>query len=165
MNELQPNEDVLEQYKQPHFNPNKVRVGVKLLIPLDYWSESVECECWIDELYYPSIKLITLDMALASVSLVGKAIVRFKKGMYDIALLSHFNDDKFNKMGLFDVRRFSVKKETYLITIYNNIHPCTDSIREDTSLDSNYQGVSYGLDDMIMTYYDFEDMKKKRLTI
>ena len=56
------------------------------------------------------MKLITLDMELASVLLVGKVIVRFKKGVYDIALLSHVNDDEFNEMSLFDVRRFSVEK-------------------------------------------------------
>ena len=75
-----------------------------------HWSESVECEWWIDESYHPSMKLITLDMELASVLLVGKVIVRFKKGVYDIALLSHVNDDEFNEMSLFDVRRFSVEK-------------------------------------------------------
>ena len=49
------------------------------------------------------------------VLLVGKIIVRVKKGVYDIALLSHVNDNKFNNMSLFDVRRFSANKETYLI--------------------------------------------------
>ena len=77
---------------------------------MGHWSDSVECEWWIDESYHPSMKLITLDMALASVLLVGKVIVRFKKGVYDIALLSHVNDDEFNEISLFDVRRFSVEK-------------------------------------------------------
>ena len=93
VNDLQPNEDVLGHYQQPHFNPNKVRVGVKLPIPLDRWSYSVECEFWIDESCHPSMKLITLDMALSSVLLVGKVIGRFKKEAYDLALLSHVNDN------------------------------------------------------------------------
>ena len=43
VNDLQPNECVLERYQQPYFNPNKVRVGVKMLISLAHWSEYVEC--------------------------------------------------------------------------------------------------------------------------
>ena len=43
MNDLQPNEDILGRYQQPHFDTNKVRVGFKLLIPLAHWSESGEC--------------------------------------------------------------------------------------------------------------------------
>ena len=37
VNNLQLNEDVLGFYQQSHFNTNKVRVGFKLLITLDYW--------------------------------------------------------------------------------------------------------------------------------
>ena len=80
--------------------------------------------------------------------------------MYYIALLSNFSDNGFNEMGLFDVSRFAVEKETYLRTIYSIIHPCPDSIRGDASLDSSDQGVSYGLDDMIINYSEFEDMGK-----
>ena len=49
VNDLQPNEDVLGRYQKPHFNPNKVSFGVKMLIPLANWSDSVECEWWLDE--------------------------------------------------------------------------------------------------------------------
>ena len=80
--------------------------------------------------------------------------------MYDISLLSHVNGNEFNNLSLFDVRRFSVKKETYLRKIYNYIHPCPGIILEDESLDRNYQGVSYVLDDTVITDYSFEDMKK-----
>ena len=55
---------------------------------------------------------------------------------------------------------FSVKKESYLRKIYNYIHPCPGIILEDESLDRNYQGVSYVLDDTVITDYSFEDMKK-----
>ena len=75
------------------------------------------------------------------VLLVGKIIVRVKKGVYDIALLSHVNDNKFNNMSLFDVRRFSANKETYLIKIHNNSHPYPDITREDALPDRNDQGV------------------------
>ena len=44
MNNLKPNEDVIGYYKQPYLDPNKVGVGVKLLIPLAHWSDSAECE-------------------------------------------------------------------------------------------------------------------------
>ena len=91
-----------------HINPNKIRVGVKLLIPLGHWSDSVECEWWIDESYHPSMKLITLDMALASMLLSVKVIGRVKKVLYCISLLSHDNDNEFNEMSLFYVRRFAV---------------------------------------------------------
>ena len=47
VNYLQPNEDIIGHYQHPQFNPNKVRVGVKLLIPLAHWSYPVECELWI----------------------------------------------------------------------------------------------------------------------
>ena len=63
MNYLQPNEDVLGRYQNPHFDTNKVRVGVKLLIPLSLLSYYVEFEWWIDESYHPSMKLITIDMS------------------------------------------------------------------------------------------------------
>ena len=105
------------------------------------------------------MKSITLDMVLAIVLLVGKVIGRVKKGLYDIVLISHVNDDEFNKMILFDVRRFLVEKENYLITIYNISHTCHDSIPEDASLDGNDQGISYGLGDTIINYSDFEDIK------
>ena len=95
-------------------------------------------------------------MALASVLLVGKVIGRVKKVVYDISLLSLVNDDEFNNMSLSDVRIFSVKKETYLSTIYNNIHTCSDSILKDASLHGNDQGVSYGLDYTIINDSDFE---------
>ena len=36
--------------------------------------------------------------------LVVKVIGRVKMGVYDIALLSHVNDEYFNEMSLFDVR-------------------------------------------------------------
>ena len=160
VNDLQPNEDVLGRYQQPHLNPNKVRFVVKMFIPLSHWSDYVECVWWPDESCHSSIKLINLDMTLASMLLVGKVIGRVKKGVYDIALLSHVNDDEVNEMSLFDVRIFAVKKETYLITIYNNSHPCTDSIKSDSSLDGNYQGVSYGLYDTTNNDSDFEDMEK-----
>ena len=48
MNDLKPNEDITGCYQHPNFNRNKVRVGVKLLIPLAHWSDSVECEWWIE---------------------------------------------------------------------------------------------------------------------
>ena len=63
MNDLQPNEDVLGSFQRPQLNSNKFRVGVKQLIPLARWSDSVECEWWLDESYNPSMKLITLDMS------------------------------------------------------------------------------------------------------
>ena len=100
-------------------------------------------------------------MALASVLLVGKVIGRVKKVVYDISLLSHVNDDEFNNMSLSDVRIFSVKKETYLSTIYNDSRPCPDSIQEDVLLDGNYQGVSYSLDDTIIYDSGFEYMGKR----
>ena len=56
--------------------------------------------------------------------------------------------------------RFAVEKETDLITIYNIIHPCPDSIWEDASLDGNDQGVPYSLYDAINNDSDFEDTKK-----
>ena len=87
------------------------------------------------------MKLITLYIALAIVLLVGKVIGIVKKGVYDISLLSHVNEDEFNEMSLFDVMIFAVNKETYISTIYNNSRPCPDSIREETSLDRNDQGV------------------------
>ena len=55
--------------------------------------------------------------------LVGKVIGRVKRGVFDISLISHVNDDNFNEMSLSDTRRFEVDKETYLITIYNSSHP------------------------------------------
>ena len=134
----------------------KLRFGVKLIIPLSCWSYSVECEWRLDESYHLLMKLITIYVALASVLLVGKFIGRVKNGVYGIALLSHVNDDEFNKTSLFYERRFAVEKETYLSTIYNIIHPCLDSIWEDSSLDGNDQGVSYGLDDTIINDSDFE---------
>ena len=79
MNDLQPNEYVLGCYQQPYFNPNKVRVEVKLLITLAHWSDYVECEWWLDELYHPSMKFITIDMKLASVVMVGKIFGRVKR--------------------------------------------------------------------------------------
>ena len=161
MNYLRQNDNVIGRYQHPHFNPNKLRVGFKLLIPLTHWSESVERGLRIDESYHPSIKLITIDMELESVFVVGKVIGRVKEGVYDISLLSHVNTKEFNKMSLFDVRRFAVEKETYLITIYKSIHPCTDIIREYTSLEGNDQGVSYGLYDDINNDYNFEDTKKR----
>ena len=42
VNDLQPNEKILGSHQQPHFNPNKVRAGVKLLIPLSCCTDSVE---------------------------------------------------------------------------------------------------------------------------
>ena len=62
MNNLQPNAYVIGRFQQSHINPNKVWVGVKLLIPLDHLSDSVEFEWWIDEAYHPSMKLITIDI-------------------------------------------------------------------------------------------------------
>ena len=81
--------------------------------------------------------------------------------MFYVTLLSHVNYDDFIDMSLFDIRIFVVEKETYLSTIYNSSHPCTDSIWEDSSLDGNEQGVSYGLDDAINNDSYFEDMNKK----
>ena len=40
--------------------------------------------------------------------MVGKVIGRAKNGVFDIDLISHVNDYEFNKMSLFDVRRFTV---------------------------------------------------------
>ena len=160
MNYLQPNEDVLGRYQQPHLNPNKVRFVVKMFIPLSHWSDYVECVWWPYESCHPSIKLINLDMTLASMLLFGKGIGRVKKGVYDISLLLHVDADEFDERSLFDLRRFEVEKETNLSTIYNNSHPCTDSIKADSSLDGNYQGVSYGLYDTIIIDSDFEYMKK-----
>ena len=111
------------------------------------------------------MKLINLDMAEEILLLGGKFIVRFKKGVFDIALLLNINDDEFNEMRLLDERRFVVDKENYPFAIYNNSHPCPDNIREYASLDGNDQGVSYGLDDAINNYSDFEDMEKNRVTI
>ena len=88
-------------------------------------------------------------MALESVLLVGKFTGRFKKGVYDIDLLSHANAKDFNEMSLFYMRIFAVDKETYLSTICNSSHPCHESIQEDASLYGNDEGVSYGLDDAI----------------
>ena len=81
--------------------------------------------------------------------------------MYGIALLSHVNGDEFNEMGLFDMKRFSDEKETYLSIIYTISHSCPDSIREDASLDGSDQGLSYGLDDTINNDSDFEDIEKQ----
>ena len=92
--------------------------------------------------------------------MVGEFIGRVKKGVFDIALLSHFNENKFNGMIPFDVRIFAVAKETYIRKIYNSSHHCPDSICEDASLDGNDRGVSYGLDYAINDYSDFEDMEK-----
>ena len=92
--------------------------------------------------------------------LVGKVIGRFKKRVYYIALLSHVNNDEFKKMRLFGVRRFSVEKETYLITIYNSSRPCHDIIQGDSSLYGNDQVVAYGLDYAINNYSNSEDMEK-----
>ena len=92
--------------------------------------------------------------------LVRKVIGRVKKGVHDIALLSHVNVNEFNKMSLFDVKRFAGEKETYIRTIYNISHTCIDSIREYASLDTNYQGVSYGLYVTIINDSDFEEMEK-----
>ena len=77
------------------------------------------------------MKLITIDMELSSVLLAGKFIGRFKKAVYYISLISHFNNDGFNKMSLFDVSKFAAEKETYLSTIYNSSHTCPDVIQED----------------------------------
>ena len=44
VNDLQPNAAVLGCYLQPHFNSNTVRFGVKILIPLNNCTDSVECE-------------------------------------------------------------------------------------------------------------------------
>ena len=107
MNDLQQNEDALGRYQHPHFNSNKYRVGLKLIIPLDHCSDSVECEWRVDKLYNTSMKLITLDMELASVLMVVKVIVRVKNRVYDISLLSHVNVNEFNETRLFDVRRFA----------------------------------------------------------
>ena len=74
------------------------------------------------------MKLLTLDMVLASVLLVVNIIGRVKNWVYDIDLISHVNDDEFNEMSLFDVSIFAVDKGTYLSTIYNISHPCPDSI-------------------------------------
>ena len=75
------------------------------------------------------MKLITLDMALKIVLLVGKVIDRVKNGVYDISLFSHVNVNEFNNMILFGVRRFEVNKETYISTICNTSHSCPESIR------------------------------------
>ena len=90
--------------------------------------------------------------------LFGKVIFKVKNGVFDISLLSHANEAYFNKMILYDVSIFSVEKETYLSTIYNISHPCPDSMQEYISLYENYQGVSYGLDDVNNNDSDFEDM-------
>ena len=136
-------------------------VIVKLLIPLDNWSDSVECEWGLDKSYHSSMKLITLDMALASVLVVGKVIGGLKKGVNDIALISHVYVNYFNKMILFDVTRFAVRQKTYLIKIYNNSHPSYDSIWEDTSLYRNDHGVIYGLDDTIINDSEFGKTEKQ----
>ena len=57
------------------------------------------------------MKMITIEMVLPSVLLVVKVIGIFKKGVYDISLLSHVNVYEFNKRSLFDVRRFAVEKK------------------------------------------------------
>ena len=54
------------------------------------------------------MKLMTLDMVLESVLLVGKIIGRVKKGVYDIALISHVNYKELKYTRLFDVKVFSV---------------------------------------------------------
>ena len=100
-------------------------------------------------------------MTLASVLLVRKVIGRVKKGVYDIALLSHVNDDEFNEISMFDVRRLAVEKEAYTRTICNISHPCPDSIREYTSLDGNDPGVSYGSDDTIINDSEYEDTENR----
>ena len=89
----------------------------KVFIPLAYWPDSVDCEWWLYKSHYPSMKLISIDMELSSVLLVGKVIGGFKTGVCDIALISHVNNNEFNEMSLFDVSRFAFEKETYLITI------------------------------------------------
>ena len=60
------------------------------------------------------MKSITIDMAENSMLLFGKVIDRVKKGLFDVALLSHVTDYEFNEMILFDVRIFSVEKENFL---------------------------------------------------
>ena len=106
------------------------------------------------------MKLITLDKSLASVLLFGKFIVRVKKGVYDIALISYINENEFKEIILVDVSRFAVEKETYISTIYIISHPCPDIILGDDSLERNYQGVSYGLDYTIINDLDSEDTEK-----
>ena len=62
LNDLQQNESVLGRYRQPQFNSNTFRVGVKLITPMDHWTDSVECEWWLSESYHPPMKSITIDM-------------------------------------------------------------------------------------------------------
>ena len=75
----------------------------------------------------------TLYMAEDSVLLVGKVIGRVKTEVFYVYLFSHVTDNEFNEMSLFDVRIFSVDKETFLWTIYDSINPCSDSIQEYSS--------------------------------
>ena len=90
--------------------------------------------------------------------MAGKVIVRFKKGMFDVSLISHITYYQSNDTSLVDAGRFAVDKETFLKIIYNCSHRCPDSIKEYVSLDESDQGVSYGLDDVIINNYEFEDM-------
>ena len=99
-------------------------------------------------------------MAEDSMLLAGKVIGRVKKGVFDVALISHVTENEFNEMSLFDVRNFSVEKETFLRKIYDSSHPRPGIIQEDASLDGSYQGVTYNLDYLINNYSDFEDMGK-----
>ena len=99
-------------------------------------------------------------MAEDSMLLAGKVIGRVKKGVFDVALISHVTENEFNEMSLFDARNFSVEKETFLRKIYDSSHPCPGIIQGDASLDGSYQGVIYNLDYLINNYSDFEDMGK-----
>ena len=101
------------------------------------------------------MKLITIDMSEGSVLLVGKVIVRVKKGVFDVALISHVTENELNNMSLFDVRIFAFDKENVLIKIYDNSHPCPDTIKEEASIDRIDKGVSYGLYDLIKNDSDF----------
>ena len=75
------------------------------------------------------MKSITLDMAEKSVLLVGKVIGRVKNGVFDVVLISHVTNNDFNKIILFDARRFAVEKENFLSKIYDISHPRPDSIQ------------------------------------
>ena len=71
------------------------------------------------------MKLITHDMALSSVLLVGKFIGRIKRGAYYVALLSHFNDGELKEMSIFDVSRFEAQYTiivTLVLIVFGRIH-------------------------------------------
>eukprot|EP00957_Ditylum_brightwellii_P055749 4224258-Ditylum_brightwellii.AAC.1 len=67
-------------------------------VPLAHWADSIDTEWYLGDNYHPSIKVITIDMALKQVVLIGKVIGHVCRGVFDVALLSNIDDSEFNEM-------------------------------------------------------------------